>query len=236
VEGDGMSRLIKFLIVAAVATAVTTLSPAAATAGALHMGDQAFANPDELGDCPLAEPAFSGNFRWWVYYTDDPSNPAAPYLTPGNTDTFTIVIEVSNDLLLDLPAECSGGPYSGDPNPGDLSVLNVGTYNLGYGDFLFPTVTDYGTIDDGDPATIAPSGAAFNYSAIEFYFNEPNIDAGETAQKVFFTVPSIEPGEVASFFLQAPSGATDDEAFVPLPLETVPVLNVSWGALKATYK
>jgi len=210
--------------------------PSSSSAGVIHVGDQTFANPDELADCPLAEPAFSGNFRWWLYYTNDPANPAAPYLTPGNTDTFTVVIRITNDAVLNLPAECSGGPHSGDPSTGELSVLNVGTYNLGYGDFLFPTPTDYGTIDDGDPNTIAPSGWSFNFSSIEFYFDAPHIAPGQKTQKVFFTIPSIEPGEAASFFLQAPTGAVDDEMFVPFPFQTVPATSTTWGYIKALYR
>lgn len=231
-----MDRLLKGVLFVCLSIAIALTSTSPALAGALYMGNQTFANPDELADCPLAAPAFSGKMRWWVYYTSDPLNPAAGLILPANTDTFTIVIEVTNDLLLKLPAECSGGPYNDDPNPGDLAKLNVGTFNFGYGDFLFPMVAQYGTIDDGNPATIAPSGSAFTWSSVEFYFDAPNIDAGQTTQKVFFTIPSIEPGEVAAFFLQAPSGSTDDEPFVPLPLQTVPVEQMSWGVLKSIYR
>lgn len=231
-----MNRMLKAFLLASLGAAfmVALLSPA--VANPLHTGNQTFANPDELGDCPLAAPAFSGLFKWRVWYTNDPSNPAAGLLTGGNTDTFTVVIEVSNDLLLALPAECIGGPYNEDPNPGDLVKLNVGTFNLGYGDFTFPTPTDFGTIDDGNPATPAPSGAAFTFSSVEWYFDAPNIDAGETTQKLFFTIPSIEPGEVSSFFVQSTSGSTDDEPWVPFPMMTVPVEQMSWGGLKAIYR
>lgn len=231
-----MNRLIKAVLFVSVGIAISLASASPAGAGALYMGHQTFANPDEVGDCPLAAPAFSGIFHWTVYYTNDPMNPAADLILPANTDTFTIVMEVTNDLLLSLPAECAGGPYDEDPNPGDLVKLNVGTFSFGYGDFLFPTPAQYGTIDDGNPATTAPSGFAFTFSSVEFYFDAPNIDAGETTQEVFFTIPSIEPGEVTSFFLQSTSGSTDDEPFVPMPIQTVPVLEVSWGLLKTTYK
>jgi hypothetical protein len=217
------------------AVAVVFSSPAAAS-GPLAEGDRSFANPDELSDCPLAEPAFSGNLHWSVWLTTDEGNPAKDLLSETNSDTFTIVIEMTNDALLNLPAECTGGPYTGDANPGDLVKLNVGTYNFGYGDYLFPTPGDYGTIDDGNPATVAPSGSAFTYSSVEFYFDSPNIDAGQTTQKLFFTIPSIEPGEVATFFAQSTSGSIDDEMFVPLPFNVVPVENLSWGRVKAKYK
>jgi hypothetical protein len=232
-----MNRLLKIfpVLLLSAAVAVAFSSPAFAS-GPIAEGDRSFSNPDELSDCPLAAPAFSGNLHWSVWYTADPGNPAKDLLSGANTDTFTIVIEVSNDLLLNLPAECSGGPHSGDANPGDLAKLNVGTYNLGYGDFLFLTPGDYGTIDDGNPSTVAPSGSAFTYSSVEFYFDSPNIDAGQTTQKVFFTMPSIEPGEVTTFFLQSTSGSMDDEMFVPLPFNVVPVENYSWGRVKATYR
>jgi hypothetical protein len=217
--------------------AVFALAPSSpAVAGPLHTGEQTFANPDELGDCPLAAPAFSGLVKWRVWYTEDPMNPAAALLTPGNPDTFTVVFEVTNDLLLNLPAECTGGPYNEDPNPGDLMLLNVGTYDLGYGDFNFYAPTDYGTIDDGNATTPAPSSIVYDFSSVLFYFQAPNIDAGETTQKLFFTIASIEPGEVATFFVQSTSGSVDDEPWVPFPLIPVPVNQTSWGFLKATYR
>lgn len=231
-----MNRLIKALLLFSFGAVFIIVPASPAAAGPLHTGDQTFANPDELGDCPLAAPAFSGSLRWRVYRTDDPMNPAAGLLTPGNPDTFTIVFEVTNDLLLSLPAECTGGPYDEDPNPGDLVKLNVGTFNLGYGDFNFYAPADYGTIDDGDPATPAPSSMAFTFSSMEYYFDVPVIDAGETTQWVFFTIKSLEPGEVSSFFLQSTSGSVDDEPWVPLPLMPVPVEQTSWGLLKATYR
>jgi hypothetical protein len=228
--------MLKACLLVSIGAAVLLYPVSPVAAGPLHTGEQTFANPDELGDCPLAAPAFSGLVKWRIYYTSDPMNPAAALLTPGNTDTFTVVFEVTNDLLLSLPAQCTGGPYNDDPNPGDLMLLNIGTYDLGYGDFVFATPTDYGTIDDGNPATPAPSSIVFTYSSMEYYFEAPNIDAGETTQKVFFTIPSMEPGEVASFFLQSTSASIDDEPWVPFPLIPVPVEEMSWGLLKATYR
>ncbi len=216
--------------------AVVSLTVSTAAAGPIHQGSQVFANPDDLSDCPLAPPAFSADLTWTVYYTSDPMNPAAALLDPANADTFTIVLEVGNHALLNLPVECGDGPHTGDPNPGDLAKLNVGTFNLGYGDFTFPAIGDYGTIDDGNPSTPAPSGYNATTTSMEFLFDSPNIAAGETTQKLFFTIPSIEPGEVASCFLQTSSASTDDEPVVFLPLQTVPVEGMSWGALKATYK
>jgi hypothetical protein len=231
-----MRRVLKALFFVSVGIAIVLGPASPAAAKVIYEGERTFANPDELADCPLAEPAFSGTFSWQVYFTHDPSNPAAELILPANTDTFTVVIEVTSDALLNLPAECSGGPHTGDPNPASLSKLNVGTYNLGYGNFLFLAPAQYGTIDDGNPATPAPSGSAFTYSSVEFYFDSPNIAAGETTQKVFFTIPSIEPGETTSFFLQATTGATDDESFVPLPFTPVPVEEPSWGLLKTIYR
>jgi hypothetical protein len=231
-----MNRMLKTLLLISIGVAFLLAPASPATAGPIHTGDQDFANPDELGDCPLAAPAFSGNVRWRVWYTSDPLNPAAALLTPGNPDTFTVVFEVTNDLLLSLPAECTGGPYNDDPNPGDLVKLNVGTFNLGSGDFNFYTPADFGTIDDGNPATPAPSSSAFTFSSVEWYFDAPNIDAGELTQKLFFTIKSIEPGEVSSFFVQSTSGSVDDEPWVPFPLITVPVEEMSWGVLKTLYR
>jgi len=231
-----MNGTLKLFLLVIAGSAVALTCPPPAAAGPLHTGDQAFVNPDDLSDCPLAPPAFSAELNWMVYLTNDPTNPAAGLIGPSNPDTFTIILEVSNDLLLNLPVECSGGPYTGEPNPGDLIKLNVGTFNFGWGDFTFPTVGDYGTIDDGDPSTIAPSGYNVTMTSIEFLFDAPNIDAGEATQLLFFTIPSIEPGEIASCFMQTPTAATDDEVIVFLPLDTVAVDEMSWGMLKATYK
>ena len=233
-----MNRTLKLFLFVCAGSAVALTLPIPAAAGPLSTGSQAFVNPDDLSDCPLAPPAFSANLEWMVYLTSSPTNPAAGLISPTNTDSFTVVLEVSNDLLLSLPVECTGGPYDGDPNPGDLVKLNVGTFSLGWGPptWPYPVVGDYGTIDDGDPSTIAPSGYNPTLTSMEFLFDAPNIDAGESTQLLFFTIPSIEPGEIASCFLQTPTAALDDEIVVFLPLGTVAVDKMSWGVLKATFR
>jgi hypothetical protein len=233
-----MGSLIKRFVFAAVVAAFVLVGSAAspAVAGPLSMGDVPFSNPDELSDCPLAPPAFSGNVHVEVYDTDDPTNPAAPYLSPSNPDSFTLVFTVTNDLLLDLMAECTGGPSSGDPNTAYLYKLTVGTFNLGYGDFTFPMPAQYGTIDDSNSSTPAPSSVTASLTAVEFVFGSPNINPGQITQKLFFTIPSIEPDEVAYFTIESTGGSTDDEPFVPLPTVPVSVERMGWGALKARFR
>jgi hypothetical protein len=221
-------------LLAAFVLAGSAASPA--VAGPLNIDDVHFSNPDELSDCPLAPPAFSGDVHVEIYYTHDAMNPVLGAISPSNPDTFCLVFTISNDALLDLLAECSGGPYSGDPNTADLYKMTVSTFNLGYGDFLFPMPAEYGTVDDSNPATPAPSNVTASITAVEFWFEAPNIDAGETTQLLFFTIPSIEPDEVAYFTIQSTGGSTDDEPFVPLPTLPVSTEPINWGALKAQYR
>ena len=68
-----MNRMLKAMLLVSIGAAFALAPASPADAGPLHTGNQTFANPDELGDCPLAAPAFSGIVHWRVWYTEDPA-------------------------------------------------------------------------------------------------------------------------------------------------------------------